>query len=345
MPPPAVELGPVASGVGTQDPLTLATPPPPPDETDPTSPVYSNPRNPGGVGCRDNGLPVFCPDFLRDLNDQEGGAGFRLLYAANRTYHYERRTNNRYPGSITSHRGTDLGLIGENELGEVYAVQTDATRQVFYRVERFSVTTSTPWLSAYIGAVGAGQQQQNPIRVETEDPPPPFRPISDEEISRVRALIDEVLKKSLCAAFASEWLNELGSVTGVKPYSDSPLVLFDKIAERDSIMGTGESGVMGRASGSIGAGNARVGLNLNNIFKVHAAVGAAGVIHEVAHAAAGGVLPGYVYSHENMNRAAFAVLSRWGVIGPQGLLKSGPFGKFDPEFNYGGTALNRFCRR
>jgi hypothetical protein len=173
-----------------------------------------------------------------------------------------------------------------------------------------------------------------PISNDIEhDPVPPFHPISEDQISSVRSLMEGALSNPFCAAFSSAWLNQLGVVTGVPPVSDDPLVLFNQLASTNGVKGTDEAGVMGRASGAIGAGDASIGLNLNNILVVSPAVGPAAAIHETAHVAPGsGALKDQYYSHDDMNQAAFDVLSRWRVIGPQGVLNTGPFRQYNEKF-------------
>lgn len=177
------------------------------------------------------------------------------------------------------------------------------------------------------------------VPIDDSDPPPPFFNISQTEISSIRSVLVDAMNQPFCAAFMSDFLTELGNVTAVAPYSLDPVEIFDRLQQTNSIQGTGESAVLGRAGGSAGGGNATVGINLTNM---QGRLGPAGVAHEVTHTATASGREGY--SHEDMNRAAYRVLREWRVVGPQGALGSA-FSSRINGFNYAGKAMDIFCGR
>jgi len=181
---------------------------------------------------------------------------------------------------------------------------------------------------------------QNP----TGGQPPTIRPLTPEETAEQRRLLVNTLENPtfpLCKPFMSALLNELGAISGVAPYSNDPVAVFDRIASLPGAMtATTEPGVMGRAGGSAGAGTAVFRLNLANMRTLSTA--GAARLHETTHAAAGAAYSGY--SHLQMNQATFNILGRMGLVTRLGLT-------FDPTANngdgtnYAGGLMDAICHQ
>jgi hypothetical protein len=142
-----------------------------------------------------------------------------------------------------------------------------------------------------------------------------------------------------CSAFMTEFLTELGTITGTPPFSTDPVEIFEKVVQLNGMKETLETGVIERATGSAGAGNAKIWFHRKNATA--APIGGAGVLHGVTHVARGSGR-GIVYSHSEMDRAAFNILGRQGLLTGQTGLYPGPV--FREQHNYAGTRMDAICR-
>lgn len=179
----------------------------------------------------------------------------------------------------------------------------------------------------------AGQGQTSP------------RPLTPEEIDEQRRLLVKTLENPnapLCKPFMAALLDEIGRLPGSVPaFSNDPLAIFNKIASIPGAMVVeADQRWMGTAAGSAGAGTATYRLNLENMKTMWTA--GASRIHELTHAAAGSAYP--VYSHLQMNRAAFNVLDKMGLVSWLGLAFDPTANKGDGT-NYAGAIMDALCRQ
>lgn len=200
--PPVAELDPLGANLGAEDPATLATPEPTPDETSPTSPVYSSPRNPGGVGCHSNYVPVFCPDFLRDLNDSRSGT--RVV---------EVRMEPEY-GWKRGYGTHSFGPAGGGD-GEVYTVTTNHHESWVYGVVGFREVATESWLPAVAAQAQSPQPQASTSVLNQE--------------CRDALAVTQIDDEAIGRAYAEqETLNRVGAATGI------PAALLAAIGVRET---------------------------------------------------------------------------------------------------------------
>lgn len=124
-----------------------------------------------------------------------------------------------------------------------------------------------------------------------------------------------------CKDFMSSFLGEMGRVTGVTPYSNDIVKVFDRLAKLSHIYSNRNTGALAWAAGSAGSVSAYIIFDFGTISKF-VSLFIPTTLHELTHAAPGSDSPGY--SHAAMDQAAYNVLSK----------RTPNLGPFDPKRSY-----------
>jgi len=188
------------------------------------------------------------------------------------------------------------------------------------------------------GSVGGQVSQQVPQNPHNE------RKLTTAETGGIRDILQKYLEGNRrCANFMSAFLTELGRVTGVAPFSNDPLKIFNRLAEQDRLYSTDRPDGRAFAGGSVGTGNAVLLFNFTKMLRSPQSFVSV-ILHEISHTAPGG---GRVeYSHDQMDRAAFNVLE------PEILSHTDLFGntimgigrpEFMPGVSYFGKYIDKYC--
>jgi hypothetical protein len=76
-----------------------------------------------------------------------------------------------------------------------------------------------------------------------DDPVPPKKHhfLGKKRIEKVRSALSKVLERDYCMDFMRDFLTELGTLTGVKPYSTDVLAIYDELWKQLKIRGTVEA--------------------------------------------------------------------------------------------------------
>jgi hypothetical protein len=287
-----------------------------------------------------DGLPVSQAEFERRMGGGGGAVGIEVTIGGHSlgVFGIPYRGLGYMPNSITI--GSWVNGFNE-ERGSSQVVEGDVgegeqTSEVDYR---FNVSTrfvsATYRLAGFGGGLGFGSGRRNQQTNNAN------RKLTDEELLGVRGFLVLGLESHKgCKEFMTEYLTELGNITGRRPFSTNPIEIFDRIVS----LGVAENtnGPAGETSGSAGSGNVIFRLNMK--YLKNSPIALAEILHEITHGAPNSGRLGGEYSHPEMNRAAFNIMNRGiaNFLNKMGLTDLGQ-SVFDEEANYGGTLMNFLC--
>ncbi|MGB7922332.1 MAG: RHS repeat-associated core domain-containing protein [Pyrinomonadaceae bacterium] len=139
----------------------------------------------------------------------------------------------------------------------------------------------------------------------------PLAPIPQEQVDVIRSGI-KTTQTQTCIGFISGLLTELGSRTGVAPFSTDALKIFDEVRNQGGFNRQKQSS-MAITGGTIGQGNAQINYGLSTDPLTN--------LHELVHVAPNsGVRQ---YTHEQMAQAAYDVAINMGLKVPYARSKRG----------------------
>jgi hypothetical protein len=137
------------------------------------------------------------------------------------------------------------------------------------------------------------------------------RPLTQDEINKVRSDMTETLKNPGCAKFVAATLNQVASDTSIPLFSDDAVKNFNEVVRTGAVEATLLSGREAQAWGSAGGGDGKIQFNtqypLTSPFP-HV-VGLRG-IHETTHVSTDKRM--YSYGDYDLARASYKVALKLG---------------------------------